>query len=334
MAASGSRRRVPWATEAMRWLHAHVRARAAARGWPAVLEGPARRSAVAVTHDLDFLPGRASQTSLRLVKNVARPIVGRDPRLAWQVARASARAVRGDNPLDRLHWMIEREAGLGIGSSVNVLCRREHRRDANYSITEPRTADVLASAPGRGGRDRAPRRATRAWRPPGGSSREYEMLADEGLRGTRGASALAQVRRQPPLRRARGRGRPIRQLGGLRLRTRISAWGVVPVSSVGLQQRSPVPVARGAPRRDGRRARGTPGRTRPRAERSWTTRSRAGGARSRSSGTTPCSAVRSSTPGSPTCSGISQVTVATGSRRSGSSTTSGPRTPEPGLLPS
>ena len=171
--------RVPWATEAMRWLHAHVRARASARGWPTVLEGPARRSAVAVTHDLDFLPGRASQTSLRLVKNIARPIVGRNPKLAWQVARASARAVRGDNPLDRLHWLIEREAGLGIGSSVNVICRREHRRDANYAITEPRTADVLRVLQG-AKVEIGLHGSYTSLEAPGRLVAEYETLADRG----------------------------------------------------------------------------------------------------------------------------------------------------------
>lgn len=137
--------RVPWATEAMRWLHARIRSHPAARDWPVRLVGPLERSVVAVTHDLDFLAGSWRQTSARLTKNLVRPVVGRDPALAAQVVRAGASTLLGDNPLDRLSWLIEREVGLGIGSSVNVLCRREHRRDGNYRLTEPRTRRVLGA---------------------------------------------------------------------------------------------------------------------------------------------------------------------------------------------
>jgi hypothetical protein len=135
--------RVPWATEAMRWLHARLAtAWDRSPGWPATLVGPLGRTLVAATHDLDFLPGRAGQTSLRYAKNLAYA-VRHDRSIVPQVVAAGASAVVGRNPLDRLAWMVEREQDLGIRSSVNVLCRRAHRRDANYDLSEPRTRTRL-----------------------------------------------------------------------------------------------------------------------------------------------------------------------------------------------
>lgn len=130
---------VPWATEAMRWLHARIAAGAnRPANWPETLVGPLGRTVVAATHDLDFLPGHAWQTTIRYTKNLAyaarhhRSIVG-------QVVAAGAGAVVGRHPLDRLAWMVEREHELGIESSVNILCRQAHPRDANYALSEART---------------------------------------------------------------------------------------------------------------------------------------------------------------------------------------------------
>jgi hypothetical protein len=127
---------IPWATEAMRWLHAHLAT--ARHGWPETLVGPVGRPVVAATHDLDFLPGRAWQTGLRYAKNLAFA-VRHERSIVPQVVSAGASTVRGRRPLDRLEWMVEREQELGIRSSVNVLSRRAHRRDANYALAETRT---------------------------------------------------------------------------------------------------------------------------------------------------------------------------------------------------
>lgn len=127
---------IPWATEAMRWLHAHLAT--ARHGWPETLVGPLGRPVVAATHDLDFLPGRAWQTGLRYAKNLAFA-VRHERSIVPQVVSAGASTVRGRRPLDRLEWMVEREQELGIRSSVNVLSRRAHRRDANYALSEART---------------------------------------------------------------------------------------------------------------------------------------------------------------------------------------------------
>lgn len=127
---------IPWATEAMRWLN--TRLAAAWHGWPETLAGPLQRPVVAATHDLDFLPGRAWQTGLRYAKNLAFA-VRYERSIVPQVMSAGASIVLGRHPLDRLEWMVEREQELGIRSSVNVLCRSAHRRDANYALSETRT---------------------------------------------------------------------------------------------------------------------------------------------------------------------------------------------------
>lgn len=130
---------VPWATEAMRWLHALLAAAwDRSPNWPGTLAGPLGRPVVAATHDLDFLPGRAWQTGVRYAKNLAFA-VARERSIVPQVVAAGASTVLGRHPLDRLEWMVGREQELGIRSSVNVLCRRAHRRDANYALSEART---------------------------------------------------------------------------------------------------------------------------------------------------------------------------------------------------
>ncbi len=134
---------IPWAAEAMRWLHAQLAAAwDGAPNWPEQLAGPLRRPVVAATHDLDFLPGRAWQTGLRYAKNLAFA-VRHERSIVPQVMGAGASTVLGRHPLDRLEWVVEREQELRIRSSVNVLCRRAHRRDANYALSEPRTRTRL-----------------------------------------------------------------------------------------------------------------------------------------------------------------------------------------------
>ena len=136
--------RVPWATEAVRWLNTMIGVAAGRTGSAAaVLDGPLGRTVLAATHDLDFLPGNAVQTGVRYAKNVVHALSSGNPDLMAQVIAAGTGWFRGQHPLAQLAGLVAREQELGISSSVNILCLKAHKRDANYLLGETRTMRAL-----------------------------------------------------------------------------------------------------------------------------------------------------------------------------------------------
>ncbi len=111
-------------------------------------ECPAATSAgctIVATHDIDFLPVSSLGTLKRFLKNIAIALLAyRDLRLASSILVAGLRRLGAQSSvLDCLPAMLERERQLGIQSTCNFLCRKEHRRDANYRIDDPVTISYL-----------------------------------------------------------------------------------------------------------------------------------------------------------------------------------------------
>ena len=132
----------------MRGLNERLRER-----WPGLPVEPrplCGSPAVIPTHDLDFLAGRPDQSAVRFAKNAVVPLVRGDARAARSVASSARRLGRGQSPLDCLPWLVDQESRKGVPASWFVLCRRSHRRDANYDLEERRTQEVLDHLAGAG----------------------------------------------------------------------------------------------------------------------------------------------------------------------------------------
>lgn len=121
---------VPWAAIAMEELNRAIVD--VAPGWPRTPIGTSR-PIIAATHDLDFLPLGKGATALRIAKNAAIALLlHRSLRLA-----ASILASRGRVPSVASLVQRERESGVE-SSSWYVIAGGHHRRDANYSLSDPR----------------------------------------------------------------------------------------------------------------------------------------------------------------------------------------------------
>ena len=135
----------PYAAVAMRFLQLALCAVvSAADSAPVCPEQPAHHFVVP-THDVDYLPLSWSGSLRRLAKNVFVSLFAlKLPGLAAkQSGRVVALALGGDNPLDQLDKLAERESRHGIGATFFFLTRRKHRRDANYEITDAKVLTLM-----------------------------------------------------------------------------------------------------------------------------------------------------------------------------------------------
>ena len=138
---------IPYAALAMQRLNDEIR-RHVGDGWSLAPEKPwaaDHRRVIAATHDIDFLPLSRWEMAKRAAKNVAiAALLFRDPRLALSVARTGLGAVLRDRSgLGYYPAMLQEEERRGIASTFTVLCRKEHRRDANYDVDDPRVRRFL-----------------------------------------------------------------------------------------------------------------------------------------------------------------------------------------------
>ena len=138
---------VPYAALAMAALNRGIRA-ALGDGWPALPVSPWGDSgsfAVAATHDVDFLPVGPWAVLHRVSKNAAQAaILRRDPKLLVNILASALRSLGGHVWLnDSLERMRVREREAGISSTLTVICRRSHPRDANYDVEDRRVVEML-----------------------------------------------------------------------------------------------------------------------------------------------------------------------------------------------
>jgi len=135
----------PYAAVAMRFLQLALCAIVpAADSAPVCPEQPAHHFVVP-THDVDYLPLSWLGSLRRLAKNVFVSLfVLKSPALAAkQSGCVVALALGGDNPLDQADKLAEREFKHGIGATFFFLTQREHRRDANYEITDAKVLGLM-----------------------------------------------------------------------------------------------------------------------------------------------------------------------------------------------
>ncbi len=175
---------VPYAARAMQRLNDQLRG-TLGDAW---LARPARpwqgadACRMAATHDVDFLPVSRRDAARRWFKNLAISLVHfRDPRLALGILAAGLRGAVGIRPvLDCLPAMLRREQAAGIKSTCNILCHRNHRRDANYVVEDQRVADYLHLL-SRQGCELGVHGSYTSLDVPGGLAAEYRRLESMGF---------------------------------------------------------------------------------------------------------------------------------------------------------
>jgi hypothetical protein len=105
----------------------------------------------------------------------------RDWRLTgWIIGRGLGALLGGPSLGNCLRRMIAREQEVGIRSSYNVICRRSHPRDANYSLDNPSVARVLNEL-ARQGAEIAVHGSYTSLDAPGRLEEEYKRLAEKGI---------------------------------------------------------------------------------------------------------------------------------------------------------
>jgi len=173
---------IPYASVAMRGLNRDLLAKFGG-DWPSHPLSPLRHEwALAATHDVDFLPVSVTSSLYRLSKNVAFAALGcRDFRLAGRIIGRGLGALLGGPSLGNcLTRMIAGEHEAGIRSSYNVICRRSHPRDANYSLDDPSVARTLNELVQQGA-EIAVHGSYTSLEAPGRLQEEYRWLADKGF---------------------------------------------------------------------------------------------------------------------------------------------------------
>jgi hypothetical protein len=175
---------IPYALVAMRGLNEDLRAKLG-NSWPSRPFSPwpmPHSWGVAATHDCDFLPVSKTSLLLRFCKNAAISAFRcRDWRLTSRILGRGVGALLGGPSLGNcLRRMIAREQQTGIRSSYNVICRRSHPRDANYSLDNPTVTRVLNELI-RQGAEIAVHGSYTSLDAPGRLKEEYERLAEKGI---------------------------------------------------------------------------------------------------------------------------------------------------------
>jgi hypothetical protein len=175
---------IPYASAAMRGLNRDVAAKQGS-GWPQKPQSPWPNPdawAIAATHDIDFLPVSVTGSLLRFFKNGAiSALQYRDLRLSCRILCRGLGALLGGPSLGNcLRRMAAREQETGIRSSYYVIGRRSHRRDANYTLDDPKVNRVLNELLGQGAEIGVHGSYT-SLEAPHRLQEEYQRLVDKGI---------------------------------------------------------------------------------------------------------------------------------------------------------
>ncbi len=103
------------------------------------------RFAIALSHDVDFLPSGPFDNARQGVKSILRHLIRqRDPGDAFRAAQGLARCLfAGRDPYGCVPEIIAEEKRLGVRSSFQVAVARRHPADVNYDIRDDRARDYL-----------------------------------------------------------------------------------------------------------------------------------------------------------------------------------------------
>jgi hypothetical protein len=97
------------------------------------------------------------------------------------MAKALSMAVGGANPLDQIPNLLRTELRNGLGATYFFIARHDHRRDANYRITDPDVETLLESVQ-RQGLEVALHGSYNSLDGPGSLASEFSTLRKQGLR--------------------------------------------------------------------------------------------------------------------------------------------------------
>lgn len=174
---------VPYAAVAMRCLHEALCKCVPGQPFEPKNDVAGNTHFVINTHDVDILPAGYFGSLRRLLKYaVISLLVFRSARhSAAQMAKALSMGVGGPNPLDQIPNLLRAELRSGLGATYFFIARHDHRRDANYRITDPAVEMLLASVQ-RHGLEIALHGSYTSLDGPGRLASEFTILRKQGLR--------------------------------------------------------------------------------------------------------------------------------------------------------
>jgi hypothetical protein len=171
---------IPHAAVAMRFLHRALCNRAFGHPLDPDFEQLSDTHLVVNTHDVDILPAGYVGSLYRLGKySLISLLRFKSPKdAAVQAAKTLSLAVGGRNPLDQMPNLLRRGVENGTGATYFFIAGHNHRRDANYRISDVVVTKLMRSVEQRGSEVALHGSYTSLDRP-GGLSSEFELLRDE-----------------------------------------------------------------------------------------------------------------------------------------------------------
>jgi hypothetical protein len=135
------------------------------------------------THDVDYLPGKRGDSCYRLAKNALISLLfyKSAKAAADQMKRALGVALGACDPLDQIPFLADEERSQQVTASYYFLCRKEHRRDSNYSIDESATVSLMHSLEDNGQMEVGVHGSYRSMEQPDGLATEFDHVRELGF---------------------------------------------------------------------------------------------------------------------------------------------------------
>jgi hypothetical protein len=171
---------IPYAAVAMLFLHRALSQCLCARSLDPDFKLSGEKHCVVNTHDVDILPAGYLRSLQRLGKYalISLLVFKSAKSAATQAGKTLSMAAGGTNPLDQTSALLQKQASAGIGASYFFIAGHEHRRDANYRISDPAVRGLMQSVEQRG-MEVALHGSYNSLDHPGKLNNEFQILRDQ-----------------------------------------------------------------------------------------------------------------------------------------------------------
>jgi hypothetical protein len=173
---------VPYAAVAMRYLHNALCKCIPGQAFEQKYDSGWSTHFLINTHDVDILPAGYLGSLRRLLKYalISMLVFKSVKHAAVQTAQALSMAAGGANPLDQMPNLVRTELRNGLGATYFFIARHDHRRDANYRITDP-DVEILLESVARQGMEVALHGSYNSLDYPESLASEFSTLREQGL---------------------------------------------------------------------------------------------------------------------------------------------------------
>jgi hypothetical protein len=173
----------PYAAVAMAFLQGAITRRKPQCWLKPQSPSPSAQHFLINTHDVDFLPGRRADSCYQLSKNaLISLLLYKSAKVAAAQMKAAMAVILGArDPLDQIPFLADEERSQQATASYYFLCRKEHRRDSNYSINESTTVSLMHSLADSGQMEVGVHGSYRSMDQPDGLAAEFDQVRKLGF---------------------------------------------------------------------------------------------------------------------------------------------------------